>query len=104
MYGWRERHTFLGERNQSTVWQVARQSDHQHPTTKPLELWERPIRNHLEPGQIILDPFVGSGTAIIAAERRGACARAMEIDPAYCDVVIGRWEQFTGKEAVRSDD
>ena len=103
LYGWRERHTFLGERNQSTVWQVARQSGHQHPTTKPVELWERPIRNHLEPGQIVLDPFVGSGTAIIAAERTGACARAMEIDPAYCDVALDRWERFAGKSGVRVD-
>jgi len=103
LYAWRERHSFLGERNQSTVWPVTRQSDHQHPTTKPLELWERPIRNHLQPGQIMLDPFVGSGTAIIAAERTGACARAMEIEAVYCDVAINRWEEFSGKEAVRSD-
>ena len=103
LYGWRKRHTFLGARNQSTVWQVTRQSDHQHPTTKPLELWERPIRNHLEPGQIIIDAFLGSGTAVIAAERSGACARAMEIDPAYCDVAVERWEQFTGKSAVKID-
>jgi site-specific DNA-methyltransferase (adenine-specific) len=103
LYGWRECHVFLGERNQSTVWQVARRSDHQHPTVKPLELWEWPIRNHLELGQILLDPFVGSGTAIIAAERTGACARAMEIDPAYCDVAVARWEEFTSQTAERTD-
>ncbi len=103
LYGWRERHTFIGERNQSTVWQIPRQTDHQHPTTKPLELWERPIRNHLEPGQIVLDMFAGSGTAIIAAERTGTAARAMEISPHYCDVILDRWEQFTGQEAVKAD-
>jgi site-specific DNA-methyltransferase (adenine-specific) len=103
LYGWRERHVFLGERNQSTVWQVARRSDHRHPTVKPLELWERPIHNHLQLGQILLDPFVGSGTAIIAAERTGACARAMEIDPAYCDVAVARWEEFTSQTAERID-
>ena len=103
LYGWRDGHVFLGERNQSTVWQVTRQTDHQHPTCKPLELWERPIRNHLEPGQIVLDPFAGSGTAIIAAERAGASARAMEIDRRYCDLILQRVEQFTGKGAVRTD-
>jgi len=103
LYGWRDRHVFRGERNQSTVWQIPRQSDHQHPTTKPLELWERPVRNHLEPGEIVLDSFLGSGTAVIAAERTAACARGMEIDPRYCDVVLQRWEQFAGREAERID-
>lgn len=104
LYGWRDRHTFLGKRNQSTVWQVQRLSEHQHPTAKPFELWERPIRNHLQPGQIVLDLFAGSGTALIAAERTGAAARAMEIDPRYCDVILARWEQFTGQEARRVGD
>ena len=101
LYGWRERHSFLGERNQSTVWQVPRQSDHQHPTCKPTELWETPMRNHLQPGGICLDLFAGSGTAVIAAERTGATAYAVELDPRYCDVVLSRWEQFAGKVAER---
>ncbi len=101
LYGWRERHSFLGERNQSTVWQVQRQTDHQHPTCKPTELWEVPMRNHLQPGEICLDLFAGSGTAVIAAERTGAAAYAVELDPRYCDVVLSRWEQFAGKVAER---
>ncbi len=101
LYGWRERHEFLGERNQSTVWEVARQTDHEHPTTKPLELWERPMRNHLQPGEICLDLFAGSGTAVIAAERTGATAYAMELDPRYASVILERWEQYTQREAVR---
>jgi site-specific DNA-methyltransferase (adenine-specific) len=101
LYGWRERHSFLGERNQSTVWQVQRQSDHVHPTCKPTELWEIPMRNHLQPGEICLDLFAGSGTAVIAAERTGATAYVVELDPRYCDLILSRWEQFAQQEAIR---
>jgi len=100
LYGWRERHTFRGERNQSTVWEIARQSEHQHPTTKPTELWRIPIRNHLPPGEIVLDLFLGSGTAIIAAEQLGRRGFGMELSPAYVDVSVLRWQTLTGKEAV----
>jgi DNA modification methylase len=103
LYGWRERHTFRGERNQSTVWQIARQSEHQHPTSKPTELWRIPIRNHLTPGAIVLDLFLGSGPALIAGERTGAAVRAMELDARHCDLAIARWEQFVGREAERAD-
>jgi len=104
LYGWRERHTFLGERNQSTVWQIARQSDHQHPTTKPVDLWGIPMRNHLEPGGLCLDLFLGSGTALIAAEQLGYRGFGMEISPAYCDVAVLRWQILTGKEATLAAD
>ena len=100
LYGWRERHTFRGERNQSTVWQVGRQSEHQHPTTKPTELWRISIRNHLQPGQIVLDLFLGSGTAVVAAQQLGCRAMGMELSPAYCDVAVLRWQMLTGKQAV----
>ena len=100
LYGWRERHTFLGERNQSTVWQIARQSEHQHPTTKPTELWRIPVRNHLQPGEIVLDLFLGSGPALIAAQQLGCRAFGMELSPAYVDVSILRWQTLTGKEAI----
>jgi site-specific DNA-methyltransferase (adenine-specific) len=101
LYGWRERHSFLGERNQSTVWQVQRQTDHQHPTCKPTELWEVPMRNHLQPGEICLDLFAGSGTAVIAAERTGATAYVVELDSRYCDVIVSRWEEFSGEPALQ---
>ena len=103
LYGWRETHSFLGPRNQSTVWQVARESDHQHPTTKPVRLWEIPAENHLHPGQILLDPFLGSGTAIMAAERTGRTTYGLELEPRYCDVILFRWESFTGEEGLRAD-
>jgi DNA modification methylase len=104
LYGWRERHTFLGERNQSTIWQIARQSEHQHPTSKPTELWRIPIRNHLPPGEIVVDLFLGSGPALIAAEQLGCRALGMELSPAYVDVSVLRWQALTGKEAILAGD
>ena len=103
LYGWRERHTFLGPRNQSTVWQIPRQSDHEHPTTKPVRLWEIPAENHLQVGEAMLDVFSGSGTAVIAAERTGRTAYGLELEPRYCDVILDRWESFTGEKGVKID-
>ena len=104
-YGWSRRHRppFYGERNQSTVWRVAydgKRSELGHPTAKPVALWDRPITNHLHPGEIAADPFLGSGTTMIAAERLGRRAFGMEIEPRYVDVAVRRWEEFTGRKAV----
>jgi len=104
LYGWRECHVFLGERNQSTVWQISRQTEHQHPTSKPVELWARPIQNHLKPGERVLDLFLGSGTALIAAEQLGRRCYGMEIAPQYVDVSVLRWQRLTGKPAVLAGD
>ena len=72
LYGWRKRHHFYGERNQSTVWQVRRERGGMHPAGKPVELFARAMRNNLRRGELALDMFLGSGTAIIAAEELGA--------------------------------
>ena len=74
-----------------------------HPTQKPLVLFETPIRNHLKSGEALYEPFCGSGTALIAAERTGARAYAMEIDPVYVDVALARFERFSGSVAERID-
>jgi DNA modification methylase len=74
-----------------------------HPTQKPLLLFETPIRNHLKPGEALYEPFCGSGTALIAAERTGTRCYALEIDPLYVEVALRRWERFSGREAVRVD-
>jgi DNA modification methylase len=74
-----------------------------HPTQKPLLLFETPIRNHLKAGGAVYDPFLGSGTALIAAERTGARCYALEIDPLYVEVALRRWERFSGQAAVRAD-
>jgi DNA modification methylase len=100
IYGWREggRHLFRGDRTQDSVWEIARPArSEQHPTIKPIELVERAIRNSSMPGEAVYDPFAGSGTALVAAERLGRHCYAMEIDPRYAQVAIERWRTFSGQ-------
>ena len=103
---------FYGERNQATIWRVASpkmimggstEERFDHPTQKPVLLFETPIANHLRAGEALYDPFAGSGTTLIAAERLGRRCYAMEIDPRYVQVAIERWAAFTGGKAVRVD-
>ena len=100
---------WVGERNQSTIWEIAgivagRKADAEedlptvHGTQKPLECMARPLRNHS--ARSVYDPFVGSGTTIIAAEKLNRTCYAIDIDPAYCDVAVERWARLTGKTPV----
>ena len=107
-YGWRTGapHRWYGGRKQSTVWQfptdhVAGGPDHRyaHPTQKPVALLERALMNSSRPGDIVLDPFLGSGSTLIAAERLGRRCHGMEIEPRYVQVAVERWERFTGRKA-----
>jgi DNA modification methylase len=75
-----------------------------HPTMKPVELIERAIRNSSRSGGLVLDPFGGSGSTLIACEKTGRRARIVEVDPKYVDVIVRRWQEFTGKRAVREGD
>ena len=75
-----------------------------HPTQKPVGLFAEIISDFSEDGDIILDPFGGSGTTLIACEQTGRSCRMLEIDPHYCDVIIRRWEEFTGEKAVLLDE
>lgn len=92
-----------GDRSQTTLWQIdalkGDEAKNNHGTQKPVECMRRPILNHTDPGQTVYDPFMGSGTTIIAAESTGRIAYGLEIDPVYCDVVVKRWEDFTGRKA-----
>ena len=106
-YGWNElspRLKVLDDRKQSDVWTIERpkRSD-LHPTTKPVELVERAISNSSNNNDNILDLFLGSGSTLIAAEKTNRKCYGMELDPKYCDVIIQRWEDFTGKKAELSD-
>ncbi|MCX7670781.1 MAG: site-specific DNA-methyltransferase, partial [Anaerolineae bacterium] len=107
LYGWPEganRH-WCGDRDQSDVWHFNKpQKNDLHPTMKPVELVERAIRNSSRPGNVVLDPFGGSGTTLIAAEKSGRIARLIELDPEYVDVIVRRWEDFTGQQATREAD
>jgi DNA modification methylase len=89
------------DRTQTTLWSIPARDDagHGHGTQKPVECMERPVRNHL--ADTVYEPFAGSGTTVIACERTGRTCMAMELDPGYCDVVVRRWEEFTGRKAER---
>ena len=103
LYGWPEsakRH-WCGDRDQGDVWQIPRPHKNDlHPTMKPVALVERAIRNSSRRGDLVFDPFGGSGTTLIAAETTGRRAALLELDPRYVDVIVRRWQQFTGKEAI----
>ena len=107
LYGWPEGATrhWCGDRNQSDVWQIKKPHKNDlHPTMKPVELVERAIRNSSRPGNVVLDPFGGSGTTLIAAEKSGRLARLIELDSKYVDVIVRRWQEWTGKQATRESD
>lgn len=90
-----------GDRKQSTVWQIEHlKNDTGHGTQKPVDCMRKPMLNNSPPGGAVYDPFVGSGTTVIAAETCGRIAYACELDPLYVDVVVRRWQAFTGKEAT----
>lgn len=107
LYGWPEggkRH-WCGDRNQADVWNFNKPAKNDlHPTMKPVELVERAIRNSSQPGDVVLDPFGGSGTTLMAAHKAGRQARVIELDPKYADVIVRRWQEFTGDVAIRESD
>lgn len=94
-----------GDRKQSTLWQIDKpqKSETGHSTQKPVECMKRPIENNSSPGQAIYEPFSGSGTTIIAGEMTGRSVHAIELSPAYVDVAVIRWQEFTGQQAVHED-
>jgi DNA modification methylase len=94
---------WASDRSQTTLWHIPARDDsgHGHSTQKPVECMKRPIENNSSPGQAVYDPFVGSGTTIIAAEMTARACHALEINPAYVDVSIERWQNFTGEKAKR---
>lgn len=107
LYGWPEGATrhWCGDRDQGDVWQIKKPAKNDlHPTMKPVELVERAIRNSSRPGDVVLDPFGGSGTTLIAAEKSGRQARLIELDPKYVDVIVRRWQEYAGGQAVREAD
>jgi DNA modification methylase len=106
LYGWKEgthRH-WCGDRDQSDVWHIDKPARNDlHPTMKPIALVERAIRNSSKSRDTVLDPFGGSGTTLMAAESTRRHAALLELDPSYCDVILQRWRDATGKEPLRDD-
>jgi DNA modification methylase len=102
LYGWREGtdHFWCGARDQGDVWFIKRpMASLEHPTMKPVELVERALRNSSKTRDTILDTFGGSGTTLIACEKSGRQARVIEMEPKYCDVIVRRWQEFSGRKA-----
>ena len=107
LYGWRNGtdHFWCGARDQGDIWFIKRpMANLEHPTMKPVELVERALRNSSKTRDTILDVFGGSGTTLIACEKSGRQARLIELEPKYCDVIIRRWQEFTGREAKLESD
>ena len=104
-YGWKEgaAHRFYGPNNATDLWRVKKVPPPNmiHLTEKPVELSVRALQYSSRPGENVLDLFGGSGSTLIAAEQTRRRAFVMEIDPLYCDVIVRRFEQFTGKRAER---
>lgn len=100
-----KKHRWLGQRDKTSVWQVKKVSnaDYLHPMQKPVELYEHPIRHHTHPGEVVAEPFSGSGTQLIAAQTLGRACYAMEIDEKFCDVALQRFLDLTGISPVRAD-
>jgi len=107
LYGWKEGtdHFWCGARDQGDVWFVEKpRKNDLHPTMKPVALVERAIRNSSKSRDIVLDPFGGSGTTLIACEKTGRSARLIELDHKYVDVIVRRWQEFTGQSATLEGD
>jgi len=110
MYGWRQGHMpkVKPPADAKAVWEIGSAIEDGmsgiHPTQKPVETVKRPIAYHTRPGGLIYEPFLGSGTALIAAEETGRTCSALEQSPAFVDVAVTRWERFTGREAVVEHD
>jgi DNA modification methylase len=107
LYGWRAGadHYWCGARDQGDVWFFDKPARNElHPTMKPVALVERAIRNSSKSRDIVLDPFGGSGSSLIAAEKTSRQARLVELDPAYCDVIVQRWQRFSRRGATLDGD
>jgi len=109
LYGWKDggkgSHFFCGDRTKTTIWKIGRdaQASYVHPTQKPVALPEEAINNSSKGQDVVLDLFGGSGSTLIACEKTGRVNRSMELDPKYCDVIIKRWQEFTGKQATHAE-
>lgn len=106
-YAVRNKGNWTGDRKQTTLWSIpsgGQDLETSHSTQKPVELMRRPMQNNSNPGQAVYDPFLGSGTTLIAAETSGRVCLAIELDPLYVDVAVRRWQAFTGSSATLLDD
>lgn len=107
LYGWKDGagHLWAADRKQTTILEFDKPARNgEHPTMKPVALFEYQMLNNTKGGDKVLDSFGGSGTTLLAAEKHGRIACLMELDPKYCDVIVKRWQEFTGKQAALESD
>ena len=107
LYGWRDstKHYWCGDRDQADVWFIDKPHRNDlHPTMKPVALAERAIENSSRKGSVVLDPYAGSGSSLIACENTSRLGRAVEIDPRYVDAIVMRWQTYTGHCALLDGD
>ncbi|HET6469595.1 MAG TPA: site-specific DNA-methyltransferase [Geminicoccaceae bacterium] len=107
LYGWKDgtEHYWCGARDQGDVWFFDKPAKNDlHPTMKPVALVERAVRNSSKTRDVVLDPFGGSGSTLIACAKAGRRARLIELDPKYCDVIVRRWRAWTGERATLDGD
>jgi DNA modification methylase len=107
LYGWPAGHDryWCGARDQGDVWFIDKPAKNDlHPTMKPVSLVERAIRNSCKTRDSVLDPFGGSGSTLIACEKTGRQARLVELDPKYCDVIVQRWQDWSGGTTMLDED
>lgn len=106
LYGWKDGagHLWATDRKQTTILEFDKPTRNgEHPTMKPVALFEYQMLNNTKGGDLILDLFGGSGTTMLAAEKHGRHSALMELDPKYCDVIVKRWQDFTGKIATHAE-
>ena len=96
---------WYGDKSESDVWHMSRGATgkYVHPTQKPVELVERALSNSSKAGDVVIDCFGGSGSTLIACEKTNRHSRLMELDPKYCDVIVKRWQEFTGQKAIHAE-
>ena len=101
LYGWNNKgsHSWFGDRKQTSVWQFDKQNLKGHTTPKPIAFIEKALKNSSKSEDIIIDTFLGSGSTLIACEKTNRSCYGLELDPKYCDVIIKRWEDYTGQTA-----
>ena len=105
LYGWKPgaAHSWYGGRNQDTIWEFNRPvRNAEHPTMKPIQLITQALKNSTVPGDVVFDPFGGSGSTLIACAKLGRRCRMIELDPRYCDVIVARWEKYARQKAKRA--
>ena len=103
MYGWKNRHKFYGKKSTSVIDFPKPVKNDLHPTMKPVGLLEKLLRDGSLPNQNVYDPFLGSGSTLMACEKQNRKCYGFELDPSYCDVIVQRWQNFTGKEAIHEE-